>query len=108
VTDVRHNGRAAIVIDDLASINPGAHERSRFVAALTRSTGRVALIRIYPDHIVSWALNKSKTKRELNRSSRRGSIGGRNDRSRAGDPLPCLSARSRDRPHRPQGTALGS
>lgn len=54
--DVQHNARAALVIDDIASIDPwwvrGVEIRGR-AEALDRPA---ALIRIYPDHVVSWGL----------------------------------------------------
>ena len=54
--DVRRSGRAAIVIDDLASINPwrprGVEVRGRAEAL----PGAQPLIRVHPDRIVSWGL----------------------------------------------------
>jgi pyridoxamine 5'-phosphate oxidase family protein len=54
--DVRRSGRAAIVIDDLASIDPwlprGIEVRGRAEAV----GGDRPLIRIYPERIVSWGL----------------------------------------------------
>jgi pyridoxamine 5'-phosphate oxidase family protein len=54
--DVQRTGRAAIVIDDLASTNPW---RPRAVEV--RGTAEVladprALIRIHPDRVVSWGI----------------------------------------------------
>jgi pyridoxamine 5'-phosphate oxidase family protein len=55
--DVRRSGRAAIVIDDLASITPwrarGIEIRGRAEAV----TGPPAVIRIHPERIVSWGLD---------------------------------------------------
>ncbi len=54
--DVARSGRAAIVIDDLASTNPW---RPRAVEVRGRAeavNGPQALVRIYPDHVVSWGL----------------------------------------------------
>lgn len=54
--DVARSGCAAIVIDDLASVNPW---RPRGVEVRGRAetiTEPAALIRIYPDHIVSWGI----------------------------------------------------
>jgi pyridoxamine 5'-phosphate oxidase family protein len=54
--DVRHNGRAAIVIDDLASTDPwrprGVEVRGRAEAIESPRP----LIRIYPERIVSWGI----------------------------------------------------
>lgn len=54
--DVRRSGRAAIVIDDLASVDPwrprGVEVRGRAEAL---STPR-PMIRIHPDRIVSWGI----------------------------------------------------
>jgi pyridoxamine 5'-phosphate oxidase family protein len=52
--DVARSGRAAIVVDDLASIDPF---RPRAVEVRGRAeaiTDPEPLIRIYPEHIVSW------------------------------------------------------
>jgi pyridoxamine 5'-phosphate oxidase family protein len=54
--DVRRSGRAAIVIDDLASVDPW-HPRA--VEARGRAEaidGPDALIRIHPERVVSWGL----------------------------------------------------
>jgi len=54
--DVKRSGRAAIVIDDLASINPW-HPRAIEVRGRAEAIDRPeALIRIYPDRVVSWGL----------------------------------------------------
>jgi pyridoxamine 5'-phosphate oxidase family protein len=54
--DVRRSGRAAIVIDDLASVDPwrprGVELRGRAEAV----TEPQPMIRIYPDRVVSWGL----------------------------------------------------
>jgi pyridoxamine 5'-phosphate oxidase family protein len=54
--DVRRSGRAAIVIDDVASVNPwqvrGVEVRGR-AEALEQPW---PLIRIHPDRVVSWGL----------------------------------------------------
>ena len=54
--DVRRSGRAAIVIDDLASVDPwrprGVEVRGRAEAL---STPR-PMIRIHPDRVVSWGI----------------------------------------------------
>ena len=54
--DVERSGRAAIVIDDLASTDPW---RPRAVEARGRSeviSGARPLIRIHPERVVSWGL----------------------------------------------------
>ena len=59
--DVQRNGRAAIVIDDLASINPF---RPRAIEVRGRAEAidkPNSLIRIYPDRVVSWGLEQAKT-----------------------------------------------
>ena len=54
--DVRRTGRAAIVIDDLASIDP-RHPRAIEVRGRADAIdGPDALIRIYPDRVISWGL----------------------------------------------------
>ena len=54
--DVRRSGRAAIVVDDLASVDPwrprGIEVRGRAEAV----DGDRPLIRIRPDRVVSWGL----------------------------------------------------
>ena len=55
--DVARSGRAAIVIDDLASVDPW---RPRAVEVRGRAeaiTEPVTLIRIHPDRVLSWGLN---------------------------------------------------
>lgn len=55
--DVTHTGRAAIVVDDLASTDPwwprGIEVRGRAEAI----DGPAPLIRIHPDRVVSWGLD---------------------------------------------------
>jgi pyridoxamine 5'-phosphate oxidase family protein len=54
--DVRRSGRAAIVVDDIASVEPwrvrGIEVRGRAEAV----DGDRPLIRIHPDRVVSWGL----------------------------------------------------
>ena len=69
--DVARSGRAAIVIDDLASVNPW---RPRAVEVRGRSEairGPNALIRIYPDRIVSWGLDPPPEPRGMQRERER-------------------------------------
>ena len=55
--DVQRSGRAAIVIDDLASVDPwrprGVEVRGR--AEVVEAPG--PMIRIHPDRVVSWGLD---------------------------------------------------
>lgn len=54
--DVQRTGRAAIVVDDLASIDPwrprGVEVRGRAEAV----DGAKSLVRIHPDRVVSWGI----------------------------------------------------
>src|SRR5215510_9904430 len=54
--DVRRSGRAAVVIDDLASTNPWRPRAIEVRGRAEAVRGPTALIRIYPDHVVSWGL----------------------------------------------------
>jgi pyridoxamine 5'-phosphate oxidase family protein len=55
--DVARSGRAAIVIDDLASTNPW---RPRGVEIRGRAEALAGVIRIHPDRIISWGLDREK------------------------------------------------
>lgn len=63
--DVARTGRAAIVIDDLASVDPwhprGIEIRGR-AEAIEHPT---PLIRIYPERIVSWGLEGGRSARTV-------------------------------------------
>ena len=63
--DVARNGRAAIVVDDLASTDPwrprGIEVRGR-AEALTLPT---PLIRIHPERIVTWGLERGRGARSV-------------------------------------------
>jgi pyridoxamine 5'-phosphate oxidase family protein len=63
--DVARTGRAAIVIDDLESIDPwrprGIEVRGR-AKAITMPT---PLIQIYPERIVSWGFGQSRSARTV-------------------------------------------
>jgi pyridoxamine 5'-phosphate oxidase family protein len=63
--DVARTGRAAIVIDDLQSTDPwrprGIEVRGR-AEAITLPT---PLIRIYPERIVSWGLDRGRSARTV-------------------------------------------
>ena len=58
--DVRRSGRAAIVVDDLASTTPwrprGVEVRGRAEAI----TGLRPLIRVHPDRVVSWGIDAQR------------------------------------------------
>ena len=63
--DVARSGRAAIVIDDLASTDPwrprGIEVRGRAEAIALPTP----LIQIYPERIVSWGLGQSRSARTV-------------------------------------------
>lgn len=63
--DIARSGRAAIVIDDLESVDPwrprGVEIRGR-AKAITLPT---PLIRIHPERIVSWGLGPSRSARTV-------------------------------------------
>jgi pyridoxamine 5'-phosphate oxidase family protein len=63
--DVARNGRAAIVIDDLASTDPwhprGIEVRGRGEAIALPTP----LIRIHPERIVSWGLERARSARTV-------------------------------------------
>ena len=65
--DVARSGRAAIVIDDLASTDPwhprGIEVRGRGEAIAMPTP----LIRIHPERIVSWGLEKGRSARDVSR-----------------------------------------
>ena len=56
--DVVRSGRAAIVIDDLASVDPW---RPRGIEVRGRADAQAdpPMIRIYPDRIISWGLDEA-------------------------------------------------
>ena len=65
--DVARTGRAAIVIDDLASTNPF---RPRAVEVRGRAdaiTGPLPIIRIHPERIVSWGIDPQRNARTTTR-----------------------------------------
>jgi pyridoxamine 5'-phosphate oxidase family protein len=65
--DVARSGRAAIVIDDLATLDPwrprAVEVRGR--AEAVRAPG--ALIRIHPERVVSWGLGPARSARTVRR-----------------------------------------
>jgi pyridoxamine 5'-phosphate oxidase family protein len=65
--DVLRTGRAAVVIDDLASTDPW---RPRGIEIRGRSEAidqPVAVIRIHPERVVSWGLDGGRNARNVNR-----------------------------------------
>ena len=65
--DVARSGRAAVVIDDLASTNPW---RPRAVEVRGRAEAveePEAIIRVYPERIVSWGLGSARSARTVSR-----------------------------------------
>ena len=65
--DVERTGRAAIVIDDLASVSPW---RPRAVEVRGRAEALRApevLIRIHPERIISWGLGPGRSARTVTR-----------------------------------------
>jgi len=64
--DVSRSGRAAVVIDDLASINPW-RPRAVEIRGRAEALGHPApLIRIHPERIVSWGLDGERQSRRVN------------------------------------------
>ena len=55
--DVARSGRAAIVIDDLASTNPWHPRAVELRGRAEAINGPEALVRIHPDRVVSWGLD---------------------------------------------------
>jgi pyridoxamine 5'-phosphate oxidase family protein len=63
--DVRRTGRAAIVIDDLASIDPW-HPRAVEVRGGAEAIAEPQpVIRIYPERVVSWGLEPRRSARRV-------------------------------------------
>jgi pyridoxamine 5'-phosphate oxidase family protein len=66
--DVARSGRAAVVIDDLASVNPW-HPRAIEVRGRAETvTAPDALIRIHPERIISWGLGAERSGRSVSPS----------------------------------------
>lgn len=72
--DIARNGRAAIVIDDLASVNPWRPRALEVRGRAEALTDPEPLIRIYPERIVSWGLGPARSARtvHLRNSAQRG------------------------------------
>ena len=67
--DVARSGRAAVVIDDLASVDPW---RPRAIEVRGRAEALPApgaLIRIHPERIVSWGIGPQRNARTVTRPS---------------------------------------
>ena len=70
--DVARTGRAAIVIDDLASTDPW-HPRAVEVRGRAEAIALpTPLIRIYPERIVSWGLEPRRSARTVARTTHPG------------------------------------
>ena len=54
--DVVHSGRAAIVIDDIVSLNPFRRRAIEVRGRAEAIDGPNSLIRIHPERVVSWGL----------------------------------------------------
>ena len=54
--DVQRAGRAAVVIDDLASVEPWRPRGVEIRGRAEATTGPRPVIRIYPERIVSWGI----------------------------------------------------
>ena len=55
--DVKRSGRAAVVIDDLASVDPWRPREIGVRGAAEAIDGPRPVIRIHPDRVVSWGLD---------------------------------------------------
>jgi pyridoxamine 5'-phosphate oxidase family protein len=66
--DVARSGRAAIVIDDLASTNPFRPRAIEVRGRAEAITGPQALIRVHPERIVSWGIEAHRNARTVNRA----------------------------------------
>ncbi len=65
--DVRRNGRAAIVIDDLASVDPWQPRGIEIRGRAEAIEADRALIRIHPERIVSWGIKNPEVGRRHSR-----------------------------------------
>ena len=63
--DVARHGRAAIVIDDLASTDPWRPRALEVRGRAEAVSEPEALIRIYPERIVSWGLAPTRSARTV-------------------------------------------
>jgi pyridoxamine 5'-phosphate oxidase family protein len=65
--DVVHSGRAAIVVDDLASTDPWRPRGIEVRGAAEAIAEPTPLIRLYPRRIVSWGLDGDRRSRSVGR-----------------------------------------
>jgi pyridoxamine 5'-phosphate oxidase family protein len=65
--DVARTGRAAIVIDDLASTDPWRHRGIEISGRGEAIVRPAVLIRIHPERIVSWGLEAGRSARTVAR-----------------------------------------
>jgi pyridoxamine 5'-phosphate oxidase family protein len=63
--DVARSGRAAVVIDDLASTNPWRPRAIEVRGRAEALAGPPATIRIYPERIVSWGIEPERRARTV-------------------------------------------
>jgi pyridoxamine 5'-phosphate oxidase family protein len=63
--DVARSGRAAVVIDDLASTNPWRPRAIEVRGRAEAIKGPEAIIRIYPERIISWGLDGERSARSV-------------------------------------------
>jgi pyridoxamine 5'-phosphate oxidase family protein len=75
--DIRRTGRAALVIDDIASTNPWHVRGIEIRGAAETLTEPRPLIRIHPERIVSWGLRDRVVGRRQGRSVLQGDTRGR-------------------------------
>jgi pyridoxamine 5'-phosphate oxidase family protein len=66
--DVARSGRAAVVIDDLASVNPWRPRAIEVRGRAEAIPAPNALIRIHPERIISWGLAAQRLARTVSRS----------------------------------------
>jgi pyridoxamine 5'-phosphate oxidase family protein len=59
--DVLHTGKAAIVIDDLASVDPWRPRGVEIRGHAQVLRDPAPMIRIFPDRVVSWGLSESRS-----------------------------------------------
>ncbi len=65
--DVERSGRAAIVIDDLASTNPFRPRAIEVRGRAEAITHPQAVIRVHPERIISWGLEPQRHARTVKR-----------------------------------------
>jgi pyridoxamine 5'-phosphate oxidase family protein len=63
--DVTRSGRAAVVIDDIASVNPFRPRAIEVRGHAEAITEPRALIRIHPERIVSWGISPKRNARTV-------------------------------------------